>query len=102
MPGTRTKPVETYYMHEDVDSRVLEIRREGPRSSRSDWYLVLSGQSDFGRAFRLVRISGPDRAAYSVCLEEDGTGHCDCLGALHTGSCKHIRALEELIARGEI
>src|SRR5947209_8262627 len=104
MPATkkpRTPPTRTHTLH-DVDGvPVLEIRTERPRSMSSDYYAVAPAPSDFGRAF-VLRKMGDEPAVYSLCLEDDGTRHCDCRGWEAYGYCRHTTALAALVAAGKL
>jgi hypothetical protein len=56
--------------------------------------------SDFGMAFRLVKILGPhDR--YDVLLDGERS-YCDCKGFLHHGHCKHVDGLAALVKAGKL
>jgi hypothetical protein len=63
-------------------------------------YNVARIPSDFGRAFRLVKILGPhDR--YDVLLNGEHSS-CECKGFLRHGHCKHVDGLQALVAAGKL
>ena len=45
-----------------------------------------------GKAFRFAKQTG-DRAVYDLRLDEHGM-HCECLGFLRWGRCKHCQTLQ--------
>jgi hypothetical protein len=56
--------------------------------------------SDYGRAFRLVKILGPhDR--YDVLLHGEHST-CECRGFLRWHHCKHVSALQALVNAGKL
>ena len=56
--------------------------------------------SDFGRAFRLVKLLGPhDR--YDVLLQGEHST-CECKGFLRHHHCKHLGAIYALAEKGHI
>jgi hypothetical protein len=57
--------------------------------------------SDFGTAFRLVKLLG-EHTGYDVLLSPDGRHTCECMGALRWGHCKHVSALTALRAHGKL
>jgi hypothetical protein len=57
--------------------------------------------SDFGTAFRLVKLLG-EHAGYDVLLSPDGRHSCECDGFLRWGRCKHILSLLDLLAQGQL
>ncbi len=63
--------------------------------------------ADFGVAFRFEQSSQNARRSemqadsYDCCVEADRS-HCDCVGFLHHGHCKHTEALRILVARGAL
>jgi hypothetical protein len=56
--------------------------------------------SDFGTAFRLVKVLGPC-SRYDVLLDGERST-CVCKGFLRHGYCKHIDGLETLVNRGAL
>ena len=60
-----------------------------------DIYRVYSLAADLAvacKAFRFAKQTG-DRATYDVRLDEHGL-HCECLGFLRWGRCKHCQTLQ--------
>jgi hypothetical protein len=56
--------------------------------------------SEFGRAFRLVKLLGPhDR--YDVLLDGERS-RCECRGFLRWHHCKHVSALLALLQAGKL
>jgi SWIM zinc finger len=85
--------------------RILDIT-EGERLT---CYFVLPLASDFGRCYRLEKVTchrrGDEPDSYDVCLDEDGNHTCECGGWLRWGSrglCRHIAALLALEAEGRL
>lgn len=66
----------------------------------ADTYAVVESVSDWtGRAFILAKYEGEE--VYSVfCTAGADPSRCDCIGHEHHGHCKHVAALERLIAEG--
>ena len=63
-------------------------------------YAVSEFAADGGRGFRLSKLDGSER--YSVLIGPGDERICDCRGALSTGRCKHIAAMEVLVANDQI
>ncbi|HVS40138.1 MAG TPA: hypothetical protein VMS17_31560 [Gemmataceae bacterium] len=65
-------------------------------------YLLQPMRSDFGRAFRLVKLLG-DHDGYNVCLNSRFS-LCDCRGfhSAKSGECKHVAGLKALVAAGKL
>jgi hypothetical protein len=77
------------------------MKRKPPRGFRitfhvgADDYRVypLAADPDVARkAFRFAKQTG-DRAVYDLRLDEQGL-HCECLGFLRWGRCKHCQTLQ--------
>ena len=68
----------------------------------SNDYLLERLPSDFGAAFRLVKVLG-DHDAYHVCLDGERS-LCDCKGcaSAKSGRCKHIDGLQALVNAGKL
>jgi len=82
-------------------------------SEEPGYYRVETAPSDFGRAFRVVKLElsadGPngfqcrEGEAYDVCLDTAGTAHqCACKGWLRWNNCKHVYGLLALLERGKV
>jgi hypothetical protein len=64
-------------------------------------YLLTPIPSDYGRAFRVVKLGIDAKGDYAVNV--DGAKRtCDCLGHLKHGHCKHGDSLAALIAAGKL
>ena len=58
--------------------------------------------SDFGTAFRLVKLLG-EHTGYDVLLSADGRHTCECLGHARWGTaCKHLAVLLDLRTDGKL
>jgi hypothetical protein len=64
-------------------------------------YIVRPMPSDFGSAFALCKVGGPDADPHHDCLEGAG-GSCSCKGYLRYGYCKHCDGLAALRKAGRI
>lgn len=67
-------------------------------------YAVSEFAADGGRGFRLAKLdAGSDatEAGYSV-LVCGGRSQCECKGFVSTGRCRHLAALEVLVANDQI
>jgi hypothetical protein len=64
-------------------------------------YYLSELAADFGRAFRVEKFLSQGGESYDVLLD-DAYGHCECLGFLRHGHCKHLDGLRTLLARGEL
>jgi len=76
------------------------------QGKRSFLYWLSLEPSDWGTAFRLEKFrfqEGGDReeTEYHVLLSADGN-HCTCKGHVAHGHCKHVRAVLELQATGQL
>lgn len=72
----------------------------------TDRYIVAPIAADFGPAFRMDKVA-PEKdegkkkdGPYDVSLH--GHGHCDCKGHAYRGTCRHVRAMFQLWAAGEL
>ncbi len=63
-------------------------------------YLVFPLAADWGRGFRLVKVSDPD-TVYDVNVD-GATRTCDCMGGLQWSKCKHQDALAALVTAGKL
>jgi hypothetical protein len=79
----------------------LQITMTRGRKVEGVDYFLRRLPSDFGTAFRLVKILG-DHTGYDVLLSEDGRHTCECDGFLRWGRCKHILTLLDLREQGRL
>jgi hypothetical protein len=69
---------------------------------KSNDYCVKPLPSDFGRAFQVEKIFDPEEVTYHVNLNGERST-CECKGHLRWGTvCKHIGALQTLVAKGKL
>jgi hypothetical protein len=68
---------------------------------QSDEYLTSKVPSDFGTAFRLVKVGGEEESTYDVLLDGDG-GQCGCKGFSRWNHCKHHDGLKALRKAGKL
>ena len=76
----------------------------GEQAKRAHYHLSCQ-RCDFGRGFRLEKLSLQGSTVYHVCLATDGKHTCDCLGHLRWGHrtiCKHIASITTLTEQGRI
>ncbi len=68
-------------------------------------YRVEEFPADHGRGFMLFKIdAGTDAAEerYSCLLAARGSNLCECRGFASTRACKHLAALTDLVAAGQL
>jgi hypothetical protein len=63
-------------------------------------YVLQRLAADFGTAYRLDKVDGPEE--YNVNLDHGERSTCECLGFLAHGRCKHVEALQVLTAAGRL
>ena len=73
--------------------------RRGRTVEATDYHLA-GIPSDFGRAFRLVKILG-EHTGYHVNLDGERSS-CECKGHLAHGHCKHVDGLAALVRAGRL
>jgi hypothetical protein len=64
-------------------------------------YIVTELAADFGRGFRLEKVSFDAPASYHVNIDSDGRT-CDCAGHSTHSHCKHSDGLAALVAAGRL
>jgi hypothetical protein len=79
---------------------LLTITNERKKSERYRLMEVASGDTH-SRAFALTKI---DESVYHVMCHEsdDAQCHCDCIGGMKSGWCKHIVAIRALMDHDEL
>jgi hypothetical protein len=89
-----------------ADHVLAEIEERGPRSCTADRYAVWAIPSDYGRAFRVVKVGDEEASYYAVNVGGEGEpATCECKGHLQHGDrtvCRHIACLRALIASGKL
>jgi hypothetical protein len=101
--GAGAKPKRQARLWDSGNGWVLTITTWPPRSAAVDTHYHLSAlASDWGRAFRLVKVTDDGtRPVYAVNLSADGPT-CDCKGHERWGHCKHVESLLALQAKGKL
>src|SRR5262245_36944596 len=98
--------------HREGDMFLLEITVQKSRNKfQTDFYIAWQITAGFGVGYRLEKPDTEDLAnetpveVYHVNLHGlDGHHFCDCRGfeRSKSGGCKHVLALQALVARGQL
>jgi hypothetical protein len=96
---SRPKPRRSCRLLELDGRRVLALSRATARTLTEMRYHLTAVPSDFGRAFRLEKLSSDGEGDYHVLLHGPETS-CECLGFLRHGHCKHAESLMALAEAG--
>lgn len=80
---------------------VTTRKSKGDVKVESDDYLFQAIASDWGRAAHVLKLTRNTEECRAVNTgDRDHPGTCECKGFLQYGKCRHVEALQALIAKG--